>query len=114
MKIDESLFDKEAFKKWLEGKPDKSIVGQSGIACMCPLAMWIREMGFRVEVGSDKRALVVDGSVPMFKPVEKIINLPTWASNFVRLIDHPTDVEDVSKEEALDALERCRMYALLT
>jgi hypothetical protein len=106
MKIDEGLFNKEAFKKWLESHADKSTVGQSGIACMCPLARWLMTFGFRVSIGSDGRALITDGSVPMFEPVEKIVALPLWASQFVKLIDHPTDVEDVSKEQALEALSR--------
>jgi hypothetical protein len=105
MSIDENLFDKEEFKKWLKEKPDRSPVGWSGMERSCPLAQWMNSLGFYAEIGSETKALIKDASTPMFEPVAKLVNMPLWASRFIKSIDHWTRTAPISKERALQALE---------
>lgn len=111
--IDKSLFDKEAFRQWLEEQPAQSIIGHAQHCYTCPLARWLNSKGLMAEVGSDSRAIIRDGSVVMM-PQERIVDLPAWAHNFVSVVDEAAcqrlrkgqgyrDYE-VSREEALKAL----------
>jgi hypothetical protein len=89
---------KRAFERWLERQPEESIVGERGSLRTCPLACFLRERGMNVHVGPD---WVVDLEAGEEHP------LPPWARSFVRALDDPrADGEDVSREEALEALRR--------
>ena len=112
MKIDQSLFDKEEFNQWLEGKPDHSIVGHAMNGCLCPIANWIASKGLRPDIFG-LYALITDGSVPMFSSKEYEIDLPLWAVQFIDAVDTEAksksrrgtlNYSDVTKEEALKAL----------
>ena len=112
MNIDQSLFDKEEFRKWLEEKPDNSTVGHAKNGCHCPLAMWVRSKGLQPNIHADA-AEIGDGSVPMFPAREYLVPLPWWAQNFIYSIDTAAEerakegtlnYSEVSREEALNAL----------
>jgi len=104
MAIDQSLFDKEKFKEWLEEKPNESIVGVARSCEFCPLSAWLSDQGFIAEVTSDtavirRRGLMNIGVHDYGRGVE----LPLWAQWFVHDIDI-SDQRQVLKEAALNAL----------
>ena len=113
MKIDQSLFDKEEFKQWLESKPDGSTVGTARNGCNCPIASFIRqEKKLPADIHQDK-AIITDNTVAMFPSREIAIDLPRWAQDFIWKIDSEAEAKkvanmrnshEVSKEQALEVL----------
>jgi len=113
MKIDQSLFNKEEFRQWLESKPDGSIIGTARNGCNCPIACFIRqEKKVPADIHSDK-AIITDNTIPMFRSREIAIDLPWWAQNFIYKIDSEAEdkkaanmrnAHEVSKERALEVL----------
>jgi hypothetical protein len=113
MKIDESLFDKAEFIKWLEAKADDGIVGQACDSQICPLANFIREEKKLYTTISIDAAMITDGTAPMLPKTHRVW-LPRWAQDFVWQIDgnsaekkkaHYGNWASVSKREALEVLK---------
>lgn len=105
--IDQSLFDKEAFRQWLEEQPKETVVGVAGYCWQCPLARWLNTYGLMAEINAEN-AIITDGGTPMF-PRKQAGDLPRWAKQFVFNVDQAARKRRsprllVSKEEALEAL----------
>lgn len=104
MNIDEGLFDREEFIKWLEAQEDESIVGKGADPCDCPLARWLRSKRLHAEI-MDYRALIADESVIAIPYPRVSVKLPIWAFQFVEDIDASCGHLSVTKEDALEQLE---------
>jgi hypothetical protein len=106
MAIDQSVFDKEKFRQWLEDKPSQSIVGVARSCDFCPLAAWLNDQGFISEVISDAAWIRNRWMSNIDKyHCGNAVELPLWAQRFVHDID-VSELRQVMKEAALDVLSK--------
>lgn len=85
---------KEEFEAWLRQKEPSSTVGMAGDDHDCPLVRWLADAwSTRVVVGVES-ALI--GPYPALN-----LPMPSWAREFVLLVDNDSEDEEVTAMQAL-------------
>ena len=91
------------FKKWLEGKKPREVVGMKGMASSCPIAHYLEEKHYvypsvtsiNIRWGYGTRREGAD--------------TPRWAGAFIRLVDLATVPSGkITAQRALRILEKCK------
>lgn len=70
-------FTEDKFKEWVFSLPDETIVGVSGNVCSCPIAEFLKCLGYSNVVVSSNSYLIDDQKE----------YLPDWAKEIVYVVD---------------------------
>lgn len=87
-----TLKSPEDFRKWLEVQAPTDIVGTRGVSSRCPIANFMKQHSYNVEVFSNGFALYGEPTNDLIKEMitANEADVPTWVKDFVKEVDHCT------------------------
>ena len=79
--MDQVTIDLPKFADWIRAKNNPAVVGAAGICDGCPVAVWLRESGWR-------RATVTHADITLESDGTKYrMETPRWVQEFIAAVD---------------------------
>ena len=84
------------FRKWLESKPEETIVGFCGSVSSCPIAIYLKEHDYHSVIVEAFAASVLDNFNERVS-----IDLPSWSMRFIDSVDTFGHFKRINAKQAL-------------